>query len=77
MQNLQMLRCQGIIQQNTVKTSASFWQYYRDDQNGNIQQPESFKYKIKTTGKTPAAGNTKGVAITVPLKDFRNFWRTL
>ena len=44
---------------------------------GICQQPESFKYKIKITGKTPAAGNTKGIEIAVPLKDFRKFWRTL
>ena len=28
-------------------------------------QSESFKSKIKITGKTPAAGNTKDVEITV------------
>ena len=37
------------------------WQYYRDDPNDNIKESESFKYKIKITGKTPAAGNTKDV----------------
>ena len=47
---------------------------YRDDQNGNIAKPESFKYKIKITGKIAIAGNTKGVEIAVPLKDLRNFW---
>ena len=43
-------------------------QYYRDDPNDNITQSEWFKYKIEITGKTPAAGNTKDVEITVPLK---------
>ena len=60
-----------------MKTSGSLWQYYRNDQNGNMPRPESLKYKIKITGKTPAAGNTKGIEIAVPLKDFRKFWRTL
>ena len=37
----------------------SLWQYYRDNPNNNITQSESFKSKIKITGKTPADGNTK------------------
>ena len=43
------------------------WQYYRDDPNYNTTQSESFKYKIRITGKTPAAGDTKGVETAVPL----------
>ena len=39
-------------------------------------QSESFKSKIKITGKTPAAGNTKDVDIIVPLEYLSNFWRT-
>ena len=38
---------------------------------------ESFKYKVKITGKTPDNENTKDVEIIVPLKHFSNFWRTL
>ena len=53
------------------------WQYYRDDPNDNITQSESFKFKIKIRGKTPAAGNTKDVEIAVPLRYLSNFWRTL
>ena len=33
-----------------------------------ITQSESFISKIKITGKTPAAGNTKDAEIIVPLK---------
>ena len=62
---------------NYSKTSGGLWQYYKDDQNNNITQSESFKSKIKITGKTPAAGNTKDVEIIVPLKYLSNFWRTL
>ena len=51
---------------NYSKTSESFWQYYKDDPNDNIGNSESFKSKIKITGKTPDAGNTKNVEITVP-----------
>ena len=40
-------------------------------------QSESFKSKIKITGKTPPAGDTKDVEIIVPLKCLSNFWRTL
>ena len=36
----------------------------------------NFKSKIKITGKTPAAGNTKYVEINVLLKYSNNFWRT-
>ena len=50
---------------NYSKTSGSLWQYYKDDPNDNITQSESFKSKIKITGKTPAAGNTKDVEIIV------------
>ena len=64
---------------NYSKTSGSLWQYYRDDPNDNITQSESFEFKIKITGKTPTAGQTKDVEIiAVPLKYLRsNFWRTL
>ena len=61
---------------NYSKTSGSLWQYYKDDPNDNITQSESFKSKIKITGKTPAAGNTKDVEIIVSLKYLSNFWRT-
>ena len=59
------------------KTSGSLWQYHKDDPNDNITQSESFKSKIKITGKTPAARNTQDLEIIVPLKYLSNFWRTL
>ena len=62
---------------NYSKTSGSLWQNYRDHPNDKITQSESFKYKIKITGKNPAAGNTKDVKIAIPLKYLNNFWRTL
>ena len=62
---------------NYSETSGSLWQYHKDDPNDNITQPESFKSKIKITGKTHAAGNTKDVKIIVPLTYLSNFWRTL
>ena len=62
---------------NYAKTSGNLWQYYRDKPNDNLADSESFKSKIKTTGKTPAAGNEKDVEIMVPLKYLSNFWRTL
>ena len=53
---------------------------YRDEPNDNIVNSE-FKFKIKITGKTPAAGNTKNVKdnvkVAVLLKYSTNFWRTL
>ena len=63
---------------NYSKISRSLWQYYRDEPNDNITESESFKSKIKITGKFPDDGNTKNVEIVVPLKYLRsNFWRTL
>ena len=62
---------------NYAKTSGSLWQYYRDEPNDNLANSESFKFKVKITGKTPAADNEKDVEIMVPLKYLSNFWRTL
>ena len=62
---------------NYAKTSGSLWQYYRDEPNNNLADSESFKFKVKITGKTPAADNQKDVEIMVPLKYLSNFWRTL
>ena len=53
---------------NYSKASGSLWQYYKGDPNDNITASESFKFKVKITGKTPAAGNTKDVEVIVPLK---------
>ena len=62
---------------NYSKTSGSLWQYYRDEPDNNLADSESFKSKIKITGKTPNNGNEKDVEIMVPLKYLSNFWRTL
>ena len=62
---------------NYSKTSESLWQYYRDEPNDNLADSESFKSKIKITGKAPAGGKEKDVEIMVPLKYLSNFWRTL
>ena len=62
---------------NYVKTSGSLWQYYRDEPNNNLANSESFEFKVKITGKNPAADNEKDVEIMVPLKYLSNFWRTL
>ena len=55
------------------KTSGSLWQYYRDEPNDNLTDSESFKSKMKITGKTPDDDNTKDVEIIVPLKYLNNF----
>ena len=62
---------------NYAETFGSLWQYYRDEPNNNLVDSESFKSKIKITGKTPAAGNEKDVEVMVPLKYLNNFYRTL
>ena len=63
---------------NYAKTSGSLWQYFSDEpDDNNIEDSESFKSKIKITGKTPNNNNVKDVEIIVPLKYLSNFWRTL
>ena len=53
---------------NYSKTSGSLWEYYRYEPNDNLADSESFKSKIKITGKPPATGNEKDIEIMVPLK---------
>ena len=62
---------------NYSKRSGSLWQYYKDVQDNNLADSESFKYKVKITGNTPVDGNTKDAEIFAPLKYLSNFWRTL
>ena len=62
---------------NYAKTSGSLWQYYLDEPNDNLADSESFKSKIKVTGKTPDNDKEKDVEIMVPLNYLSNFWRTL
>ena len=62
---------------NYAKTSGSLWQYFRNEPNDNLADSESFKSKIKITGKTLNNDNQKNVEIMVPLKYLSNFWRTL
>ena len=58
---------------NFAKTSGSLWQYYRDEPNDNLADSESFKSKLKITGKTPNDGNEKGIEIMVP----RKYWKLI
>ena len=62
---------------NYSKTPGSLWQYCIGKPNINLEDPESFKSKVKITRKTPADGNTKDLEIIVPLKYLSTFWRTL
>ena len=62
---------------NYAKATGRLWQYFRDDPNDNLAESESFKSKIKITGKTPNNNNVKNVEIMVPLKYLSNFSRTL
>ena len=40
---------------NYAKTSGSLWQYYRDEPNDNLANSESFKFKVKITGKNSSS----------------------
>ena len=63
---------------NYAKTSGSLWQYFRyEPDDDDIEDSESFKSKIKITGKTPNNDNEKDVEIMVSLKYLSHFWRTL
>ena len=62
---------------NYAKTSGSLWQYFRDEPDDNIEDSESFKSKIKITGKASDDDNEKNVEIMVPSKYLSNFWGTL
>ena len=50
---------------------------FRDEPDDDLEDSESFKFKIKITGKTPNNSSEKEVEIMVPLKYLSNFWRTL
>ena len=62
---------------NYSKTSGSLWQHCKDNPNDNLTDSESFKSKIKITGKAPNNGNTKDVEIIAPLKYLSNFWNAI
>ena len=50
--------------------------HLEDETNNNLADYDSFKSKLKITGKVPADRNTKSVEIIVPIKYWSNFWRT-
>ena len=62
---------------NYAKITGSLWRYFRDEPDDDLEDSESFKSKIKITGKTPDDDNEKDVEIMVLIKYLSNFWRTL
>ena len=44
-----------------AKKFGHLWQYYRNEPNDILANSESFKSKIKITGKAPNNGNEKDV----------------
>ena len=44
---------------NYSKTSGCLWQYYKDEPNDNLADSESFKSKVKITGKLLMMGIQK------------------
>ena len=66
-----------VYSDNYAKITRSLWQYFIDEPDDNLEDSESFKSKIKITGKTPNDDNEKDVEIMVPLKYLSNFWITL
>ena len=69
-----LMRMYNLIEysDNYAKTSGSLWQYFRDEPDDDLEDSESFKSKIKITGKTPNNNNAKDVEIMVPLKYLSN-----
>ena len=81
MQKILLLLCQRIIWLNIMiiiqNKSSSLWQYYRDDPHNTLTDSESFKSRIKITGKNTANSIVKDVEeIAVTLKYLSTFWRT-
>ena len=74
MLKIAILRCQ--CSNNYAKTSASLWQYCRDELDNNITNFESFKVKSILMNNTGNDG-TVNVERLVLLKYLRNFLGTL
>ena len=62
---------------NYAKAPGSLWQYFRDEPDDDLEDSESFKSKLRITGKTPNNDNVKDIEIMVPLKYLSKFCRTL
>ena len=54
-----------------------FGQYCRNETNPTITDSESFKFKVRITGRTSVAIDTKDVKIVVALKHSSSIWGTL
>ena len=54
-----------LIEYSDNYSETSLWQHYRDELNNVLTNSKLFKFKVRTTGSTPAAGNTKDVKISV------------
>ena len=50
---------------------------FRDEPDDDLEDSESFKSKLRITGKTPNNDNVKDIEIMVPLKYLSKFCRTL
>ena len=72
----------NITEDNYSDTSKSLWGFKKDGITGNADvtnynDTPSFKYIGNLITDTEANGKNNGVKITVPLKYFWNFWRSL
>ena len=72
----------NITEDNYSDTSKSLWGFKKDGITGNADvtnynDTPSFKYIGNLITDTEANGKNNRVKITVPLKYFRNFWRSL
>ena len=70
---------------NYLKTTETFWNYYRDEPNSgannninySIKDSKSFNYKASIKGKLEGNNTEKESEIVVPLKYLSTFWRIL
>ena len=53
----------NLIEQRSLFKNRSRWQYYRDEPAAAMINFESFKSKIKVTGKPPADGNSSTIKV--------------
>lgn len=65
-----LIECSGYY----TKTSGGLWQYHKDDLNDNTTDSESFKFKGRTTGRSPVPGNINDPEIAVQLRCSSNLW---
>ena len=59
------------------KTSRTSKQYCGDEQNDSRKDSQSFKMKVRITGKIPDDGNAKDIEKVLPIRYISTYWRSI